>query len=107
PVLAPPPFPPPGAAPSDPPLPRLGRDLVALGVVAVHDPGLLRPNPRLDGPQRAYGNLADAGRLAVRVNASIRSEALEFVIARGLRSGDGLGADAEGRARLGWLKLFA
>ena len=100
-------IPAPTAAAYEAALPRLGRDLVALGVVAVHDPGLLRPNPRLDGPQRAYGNLADAGRLAVRVHASIRSEALEFVIARGLRSGDGLGADAEGRARLGWLKLFA
>lgn len=88
-------------------LPRLGRDLLALGVVAVHDPGLLRSDPWLDGPHRAYASLADAGRLPVRVHASIRAEALEHALARELHSGDRLGGDPEGRARLGWLKLFA
>lgn len=88
-------------------LPRLARDLVALGVVAVHDPGLLRPDPLLDGPHRAYANLADAGRLPIRVHVSLRAEALELAISRGLRSGVGLGVDPAGRARLGWLKLFA
>jgi predicted amidohydrolase YtcJ len=88
-------------------LPRICRELVALGVVAVHDPGLLRPDPRLDGPHAAYAALADAGALPILVFASIRTEALGIATERGLRSGDHLGRDAHGRARLGWLKLFA
>ena len=100
-------IPAPTAAAYEAALPRLGRDLLALGVVAVHDPGLLRPDPRLDGPHAAYASLADAGRLPVRVHASIRAEALDHAIARGLHSGDRLGADPAGRARLGWLKVFA
>jgi len=88
-------------------LPRIGAELIALGVVAAHDPGLLGSGPGLDGPHRAYANLADAGRLPLRVHASIRAEELELAISRGRRSGDRLGMDPAGRARFGWLKLFA
>jgi predicted amidohydrolase YtcJ len=80
---------------------------VALGVVAAHDPGLLRPDPLLDAAHVAYGTLADAGRLPIRVLASLRAEALDGAIGRGVRSGDPLGSDPEGAARVGWLKLFA
>jgi predicted amidohydrolase YtcJ len=43
--------------------------------------------------------------LPIRVHAGIRKGALDLAIARGLRSGAPLGP-AEGRARVGWLKLF-
>lgn len=85
---------------------RLGRRLLELGVVGVHDPGHVSP----DGELRAfasYGRLDDAGELPVRVHACLRSEALPSVLERGLRSGDPLGQDPRGRVRLGWLKLFA
>ncbi len=88
-------------------LPRITSELVALGVVAVHDPGGLRPDPLLAGAHVAYANLAAAGRLAVRVHASIRAEGLGRAIERGWRSGQPLGGDPQGRARVGWLKLFA
>jgi predicted amidohydrolase YtcJ len=88
-------------------LPALCADLARLGVVAVHDPGVLGANPRLDGPLAAYAGLADAGRLPVRVHASIRWEALEAAREEGLTSGTLLGQDPSGRARFGWLKLFA
>ncbi|MGH2513339.1 MAG: amidohydrolase [Candidatus Limnocylindrales bacterium] len=88
-------------------LPALCRDLVALGVVAVHDPGLLRGGAGLGGPLLAYGHLADAGDLPLRVFASIRSDALDGAIAQGIRSGAILGGGSTGRARFGWLKLFA
>jgi predicted amidohydrolase YtcJ len=88
-------------------IPALCRHLVELGVVAVHDPGLLRPDPRLDGPHPAYAALADAGRLPIRVYASVRAEALELAIERGLGTGSALGSDPDGPARFGWLKLFA
>ncbi|HEY2888100.1 MAG TPA: amidohydrolase family protein, partial [Candidatus Limnocylindrales bacterium] len=86
---------------------RLGQDLVTYGVVAVHDPGSLRPSPGLGGPYAAYGNLADRHELPVRVHVSIRSEALAAAVGAGLRSGTLLGDDPAGRARIGWLKLFA
>lgn len=88
-------------------LPRICRELVTLGVVAVHDPGLLRPDPRLAGPHVAYAHLADTGQLPIRVYASLRAEALELALGRALTSGQALGEDPFGRARLGWLKLFA
>lgn len=88
-------------------LPRLCRELVALGVVAAHDPGLLRPDPLLDAAHVAYGSLDDAGRLPIRVLASLRAEALDGAIERGVRSGHPLGSDPDGAARVGWLKLFA
>ena len=88
-------------------VPVLCRELVALGVVAVHDPGALRPDPLLIGAHVAYANLAAAGRLAIRVHASIRAEALDGAIDRGWRSGQPQGGDPASPARIGWLKLFA
>jgi hypothetical protein len=88
-------------------LPVICRDLVALGIVAVHDPGVLGRDPWLDGSLAAYANLARAGRLPLRVHASIRAEGLQAALDRGLRSGAALADDPGGRARFGWLKLFA
>jgi predicted amidohydrolase YtcJ len=45
--------------------------------------------------------------LPIRVLASIRADGLETALAGGLRSGDVLGADPKGRARIGWQKAFA
>ena len=88
-------------------IPTLARTLVGLGIVAVHDPGCLVPDAELRGAVAAYARLADAGRLALRVHACLRQQAVDTAERRGLRSGTMLGADPEGRARLGWQKLFA
>lgn len=88
-------------------IPTLARTLVGLGIVAVHDPGCLVPDAELRGALVAYAQLADAGRLALRVHACLRQQAVDTAERRGLRSGALLGADPEGRARLGWQKLFA
>ena len=85
----------------------VGRELVALGVVACHDPGGLAPDPDLTYDIPVYARLADAGDLPVRVHACVRDDALESAIAQGLRSGTVLGADPNGRARVGWQKCFA
>jgi predicted amidohydrolase YtcJ len=84
----------------------LGRRLVALGVVAVHDPGALSLQAGLGPVFAGYRRLSDRGDLPLRVHASAREEQLGAAIEAGLRSGDPLG-HAEGRARMGWLKLFA
>jgi len=81
--------------------------LLALGVVAVHDPGPLSPDPELDWSYPAYARLSEAGRLPVRVLASLRDDALDIALAGGLRSGAILGANPDGRARVGWQKCFA
>ena len=81
--------------------------LLELGVVAVHDPGGLAPDPDLEWSYPAYAHLSELGRLPVRVVASLRDDALETALAGGLRSGSVLGADPEGRARVGWQKCFA
>ncbi len=86
---------------------EVGRELVALGVVACHDPGGVAPDPDLTYAFPAYAHLADAGRLPVRVHASLRDDSLETAIAGGLRSGLVLGSDPAGRARIGWQKCFA
>jgi predicted amidohydrolase YtcJ len=86
---------------------RVGHELVSLGVVAVHDPGGLAPDRDLNWSFQAYRNLANAGRLPVRVHASVRDDALDTAIAQGLRSGDALGDAPNTRARVGWLKCFA
>lgn len=83
------------------------RQLVALGVVACHDPGGVAPDPDLTYSYPVYARLADAGDLAVRVHACMRDDALAAAIARGYRSGDPLGDDPDGRARVGWQKCFA
>jgi len=85
----------------------VGRELLSLGIVAVHDPGRLVPDPDLGWSFPAYRRLADAGKLPVRVHASLRDDGLEFAIASGVHSGMPLGEDPSGRARIGWLKLFA
>jgi predicted amidohydrolase YtcJ len=85
----------------------VGRELLALGIVAVHDPGRLTPDPDLSWSFPAYRHLADAGKLPVRVHASLRDDGLEHAIAHGLQSGVPLGEDPASLARVGWLKLFA
>ncbi|MBI2763445.1 MAG: amidohydrolase [Chloroflexi bacterium] len=85
---------------------RIGRQLAELGVTGVHDPGNVSPDVDLIALD-AYARLADAGELPLRVHASIRPESLDRAIERGLRSGALLGEDPNGRARIGWLKLFA
>jgi predicted amidohydrolase YtcJ len=78
--------------------------LLELGLVGVQDPGPLGPDPTL-GRLAVYARLDEAGRLPVRVEASVRLEALDAALAAGLRSGAPLGPT--GRARFGWLKCFA
>ena len=81
--------------------------LLSLGVVAVHDPGPIVPDAELGWSYPAYAHLAEAGRLPIRVLASIRDDALDTALAGGLRSGAILGANPSGRARIGWQKTFA
>lgn len=85
----------------------VGLELVSLGVVACHDPGAAAPDPELAFNLPAYAALADRDDLPLRVHASVREEGLAAAVDRGLRSGARLGDDPEGRARIGWLKLFA
>jgi predicted amidohydrolase YtcJ len=81
--------------------------LLALGVVAVHDPGGLVPDPELSWSYPAYAHLSESGRLPLRVLASLRDDGLDAALAGGLHSGLVLGADPDGRARVGWQKAFA
>lgn len=81
------------------------RRLLAFGVVAAHEPGELETDARLERGFAAIERLSTSGRLPIRVHAGIRRGALGLAIERGLRSGAALGP-AEGRARVGWLKLF-
>jgi hypothetical protein len=92
----------------------MGRSLLSLGVVGVHDPGFLVPDAEMR-IQAMLGRLADRGALSIRVHAGIRADALGRATELGLRSGHRLGeaGDADtgdsgtDRARVGWLKLFA
>ena len=85
----------------------VGRRLVALGVVACHDPGGVAPDPDLTYAYPVYARLADAGDLPLRVHACMRDDGVATAIERGLRSGAVLGDDPDGRARVGWQKCFA
>jgi predicted amidohydrolase YtcJ len=85
----------------------ISHELIALGVVAVHDPGGFAPDPDLAGSYPAYAHLSETGRLPIRVIASFSNDALDTALAGGLRSGAILGADPNGRVRVGWQKLFA
>lgn len=85
----------------------VARELLALGIVAVHDPGGLVPEPNLDWSFPAYAHLSETGRLPLRVHVSLRDDALEAAVSHGLRSGARLGSEPDGRARVGWLKCFA
>jgi predicted amidohydrolase YtcJ len=78
------------------------RTLAGLGVTGVHDPGELADVTALDQGPALYRRLAEAGRLPVRVWASVRELQLPAAIAAGMRTGSGVG-----RYRDGWLKLFA
>ena len=84
---------------------RYARRLLSYGITAVHDPSELEMDSTLEKGFAAIERLATAGRLPIRVHAGIRRGALDLAIERGLRSGAPLGP-AEGRARVGWLKLF-
>jgi predicted amidohydrolase YtcJ len=83
------------------------RGLLAQGIVAVHDPGDLLADADLAGGFGAAIALADRGDLPIRVHCSVREPALATAVERGLRTGAPLGATADGRVRMGWLKLFA
>lgn len=85
----------------------VSRELLALGVVAAHDPGRTTPDPDLEWAYPAYAHLSERGILPIRVLASIRDDGLDTALAGGIRSGDVLGADPAGRARVGWQKAFA
>ena len=82
-------------------------ELLALGVVAAHDPGSLSERPGFEGPIEAYRALAARGALRLRLHACVRPEQLETALAEGLRSGGPMGDDPLGRLRTGWLKTFA
>jgi predicted amidohydrolase YtcJ len=85
----------------------VGRDLLALGVVACHDPGGVAPDPDLSYSFPVYARLSDAGRLPVRVHACMRDDAVAAAIEQGYRSGARLGEDPDGLATVGWQKCFA
>lgn len=88
-------------------VPNLGRELIALGVIAVHDPGALAADPELAGAYAAYAALVDRGSMPLRVHACLRQEGIAAARRRGLRSGDALGSIPGSRVRVGWQKLFA
>ncbi|HEY8869956.1 MAG TPA: amidohydrolase family protein [Candidatus Limnocylindrales bacterium] len=102
-------------------VPALARELLELGIAAVHDPGSLLPDPRLERAVVAFGHLSDRGELPIRVHLSIRRDGLAAARSRSLRSGEPIGSmprprgssprpigsTPEPRAHMGWLKLFA
>ena len=100
-------IPPPDADTIEGVLRPLMRELVSLGVVAVHDPGGLSRQRGLRGPIEVYRRLAAGGELGLRVHPCIRPEQLQAAEAEGVRSGLPLGPDPRGRLRMGWLKTFA
>jgi predicted amidohydrolase YtcJ len=64
----------------------VARQLLALGVVAVHDPGGLIPEPEFDWSFAAYARVSETGRLPLRAHVSMRGDALDGGIERGLRA---------------------
>jgi predicted amidohydrolase YtcJ len=100
-------IPPPTADEVDWALGDYARSLAELGVTACHDPGGVAPDPELRGGPVHYRAMAAAGRLPLRVVASVREDQLERAIAMGFRSGRGVEGDERDRYRDGWLKLFA
>ena len=86
----------------------VARELLALGVVAAHDPGKTTPDPDLEWAYPGLRPPVRAGRAAdPRPRLDPRTTASTTALAGGLRSGDILGADPAGRARIGWQKAFA
>lgn len=87
-------------------LAAVGRDLLALGVVGVHELGTLHPdtaNAALD----MYAAMAEGGDQPIRIRAGVRADGLDNAIERGLRSGSAIGRAEPARVSFGWLKLFA
>lgn len=82
------------------------RELAALGVTSVHDPGHVAPEPELRGGPVHYREMASGGHLPLRVMASVREEQLERAIGIDFRTGRSVEGDERGRYRDGWLKLF-
>ncbi len=80
--------------------------LLGLGLVGVQDPGPLRPDPSPERVLAVYRRLEGSGRFRLRVDVSVRLEALEAALAAGLRTGDPIAPEV-GRAHIGWLKVFA
>jgi predicted amidohydrolase YtcJ len=108
-VLVDPAIPVPGEADAELALRSYAATLHALGVTSVHDPGAMAPDPELGSGPARYRRLALAGRLPLRVVASIRREQLDAAVGLGFRTGqprDGDGARPP-CYRDGWLKLFA
>ena len=85
---------------------RTASQLLALGVVAVHDPGSLSLEAGLGPSIEAYRALAEREDLPIRVHACIRDSQLEAARDAGLGSGDRL-CPPSARLVFGWLKLFA
>lgn len=83
------------------------RELAALGVTSVHDPGHVAPDAELRGGPVHYRELARGGHLPLRVMASVREDQLERAIEIGFRTGRTVEDDERGRYRDGWLKLFS
>jgi predicted amidohydrolase YtcJ len=81
---------------------RYGGVLAALGITGAHDPGELSDTTGLEHGPALYQDMARRGRLPLRVWASVREQQLSAALAAGMRTGAG-----QGRARDGWLKLFA
>jgi len=82
------------------------RELLAFGIVGVHDPGSLAMDPT-NRAHAVYVGLAEADDLPIRVHACIRADGLDHAIADGRRSGIALAPGTDGRLEMGWLKLFA
>lgn len=82
------------------------RELLALGVVGVHDPGSLALDPT-NRAHAVYVGLAEAGGLPIRVHACVRADGLDHAIEERRRSGGALAPETVGRLEMGWLKLFA
>jgi len=96
-------------------LDRQAAGLAGLGVTGVHDPGELTQDRGIARGPVFYRRQAAAGRLPLRVHASIRSAQLDAAIELGLHSGDGIAPEVDeppaqrlaARYTMGWLKLFA
>ena len=76
--------------------------LASLGLTGCHDPGELNDDALMKRGPLIYRELAEEGRLPLRVHASIRSPQLTRALEIGWLSGESVG-----RYTAGWLKLFA
>ncbi len=83
-------------------LDSVARRLAGLGLTGCHDPGELDDDRVMRRGPLLYRELAEEGRLPLRVHGSIRSPQLDHALDIGWRSGESIG-----RYTSGWLKLFA